>query len=145
MWREMISRIADSAELCSPAPDAAVMGVEARFPQELPVNLRQLLNETNGVMDEYGTEIIWSAERILQDNVAFRSEASFRELYMSFDELLFFGDNGGGDQFAFVRSPRREDVFVWEHETDSRNWVASSLEDYIERSLGSEGEDWYRS
>lgn len=27
------------------------------------------------------------------------------QLYMPFDALLFFGDNGGGDQFAFVQTP----------------------------------------
>ncbi|MFJ4004272.1 hypothetical protein ACIPWL_12550 [Streptomyces sp. NPDC090023] len=29
----------------------------------------------------------------------------------------------------------RPDVFVWDHETDSRTWVARSLADYLERSV----------
>nr|WP_329202312.1 MULTISPECIES: SMI1/KNR4 family protein [unclassified Streptomyces] len=66
------------------------------------------------------------------------------QLYMPFDALLFFGDNGGGDQFAFVQTPRRPDVFVWEHETDSRRWVAGDLRDYLGRSLAAGGDDWYR-
>lgn len=62
---------------------------------------------------------------------------------MPFDSLVFFGDNGGGDQFAFARLPDRPDVFVWEHETDSRYVVAGSLAQYVTLSLESGGEDWY--
>jgi hypothetical protein len=56
---------------------------------------------------------------------------------------LFFGDNGGGDQFAFVLRDDRRDIFVWNHETDSRHWVAGHLEDYLTHALPA-GEDWYR-
>ncbi|MFC8033052.1 hypothetical protein ACFUVU_09590 [Streptomyces griseoincarnatus] len=44
---------------------------------------------------------------------------------MPFDSLLFFGDNGGGDQFALVVAQERDDVFVWDHETGSRMWAGS--------------------
>ncbi|MEU9917381.1 SMI1/KNR4 family protein [Streptomyces sp. NPDC051001] len=56
-----------------------------------------------------------------------RRDGSTRRLYMPFDALLFFGDNGGGDHFAFVQRPQRPDIFVWEHESDSRRWVAGDL------------------
>lgn len=56
---------------------------------------------------------------------------------------LFFGDNGGGDQFALVVAPERDDVFVREHETDSRVWVAGGPEEHLRRALGGEG-DWWR-
>jgi len=65
-------------------------------------------------------------ERIAADNVGFRSNADFRELYMPFDPLLFFADAGNGDQFAFPRTPPRDEVFVWDHEDDSRRWVAGT-------------------
>jgi hypothetical protein len=54
---------------------------------------------------------------------------------MPFDHLLFFADAGDGDQFAFgilngeIRNP---DIFVWNHENDSRTWVAPSLDVYLE-------------
>jgi hypothetical protein len=53
---------------------------------------------------------------------------------MSFNSLLFFADAGNGDQFAFaIRNGqiRSSDVYVWNHENDSRNWVAPSLEKYL--------------
>ena len=54
---------------------------------------------------------------------------------MPFDPLLFFGDAGNGDQFAYAiheAQVRRNDIFAWDHETDSRTWVAPSLERYLE-------------
>lgn len=66
------------------------------------------------------------------------------ELYLPFDGLLFFGDNGGGDQFAFVLRDNRRDIFVWDHETDSRYWVAGHLESYVTHALPAE-QDWYRN
>ena len=51
---------------------------------------------------------------------------------MPFDPLLFFADTGNGDQFAFVLTPPRDDIFVWDHETDSRTWAAGSLDQYLQ-------------
>jgi hypothetical protein len=54
---------------------------------------------------------------------------------MPFDHLLFFADAGNGDHFAFALHAgvvRRPDVFAWNHEDDSRNWAAPSLEKYLE-------------
>lgn len=57
---------------------------------------------------------------------------------MPFDSLLFFGDAGNGDQFAYAVCDgeiRRPDIFVWDHETDSRSRIARSLESYLERTI----------
>lgn len=53
---------------------------------------------------------------------------------MPFDPLLFFGDAGNGDQFAFrlVSGLRDKDIYVWNHENDSRTWVGPSLSRYLE-------------
>lgn len=99
--------------------------------------------ETDGIVGEYGTDVVWSLDRILEQNLLFRSPDTFPDLYMPFDPLLFFGDNGGGDQFAFVLTPERPDIFVWDHEDDSRLWAARELKDYLHRSLAGDG-DWYR-
>jgi len=55
---------------------------------------------------------------------------------MPFNHLLFFGDAGNGDQFAFSIHADgkiyRPDVFVWNHEDDSRTWIAPSLKTFFE-------------
>ena len=54
--------------------------------------------------------------------------------FMPFDSLLFFGDAGNGDMFAFpiVVGPRVNGAFVWNDEDDSRTWVAPDLAKYLE-------------
>ncbi len=91
--------------------------------------------ETNGAFGAYGLGLVWSVERVVRENLFFRLHPDFQELYMPFDCLLFFGDAGNGDQFAFAITGgkiRRDDIFVWDHETDSRTWVAPGLSTYLE-------------
>jgi hypothetical protein len=63
-------------------------------------------------------------------------------LYMPFDHLLFFGDYGGGDQFAFPIHADGEihklDIFRWDHETDARSWYAGGLEQFFEHRFARE-------
>lgn len=113
----------------------------------MPARLGALLRETDGVADAYGTDVVWPLAHIVEQNLLFWSGEAFAGLYRPFDALLFFGDNGGGDQFALVVAPERDDVFVWDHETDSRMWVAGGIDEYLRRALapdGDEGGDWWR-
>ncbi len=98
------------------------------------MSLRELLSETDGVLGEYDLPLIWTLSRIVEDNLHFRANANFKTLYMPFDCLLFFSDGGNGDQFAFAiqnGEVRRSDIFVWNHEDDSRTWVASNLKSFL--------------
>lgn len=131
MWRELISNLSSVAKFAAPASDVAIREAGALLGGDLPGPLVSLLLETNGVTGEYGLGLVWPIERITEDNQAFRSNEEFRSLYMPFDPLLFFADAGNGDQFAFVWIPRRDEVFAWDHENDSRRWVAPSLETYL--------------
>jgi hypothetical protein len=97
-----------------------------------PHDLAELLRESDGVEGEYGLGPIWPAARIAAENLQFRADATFATLYMPFEPMLFFADAGNGDQFAFVIRDRPADVFVWDHETDSRTMVAPSLATYLE-------------
>ena len=89
-----------------------------------------------------GVDTVWPLEQIVEQNLHFWSDDAFGELYMPFDALLFFGDQGGGDQFAVVEITLY--IFVWEHEDDSRRWVARDLEDYLGRFRTDGGDDSYR-
>jgi hypothetical protein len=144
MWREAAERACAEAEFTLPVDAAALAAAERRLGCGLPAGLVGLLRETDGVVGLDGTDTVWPLERIVEENLFFRSDPEFAGLYMPFEPLLFFGDNGGGDRFAFVRTPPRDDIFVWDHEDDSRRWAARDLLDYLGRALGSDGEDWYR-
>ncbi|MFJ3977609.1 SMI1/KNR4 family protein [Streptomyces sp. NPDC090021] len=144
MWKEAAHEADEEAGFGGPVGADAVARAERRLGEPLPAVLVSLLGECDGIVGHDGTDTVWPLEQIVEQNLFFRSDPDFARLYMPFDALLFFGDNGGGDQFAFVRTPEREDVFVWEHEDDSRRWVARDLRDYLERALAGGGDDWYR-
>ncbi|MET8786906.1 SMI1/KNR4 family protein [Streptomyces sp. NPDC004589] len=143
MWKEAAAEALPEVEFRAPVDAAALAEAERRLGRRLPAQLTALLMETDGVVGEYGTDVVWSLDRMVEQNLLFWSPDTFPGLYMPFDPLLFFGDNGGGDQFAFVLTPERPDIFVWDHEDDSRLWAARELEDYLHRSLAGDG-DWYR-
>ncbi len=138
MWRELISSLCEDCEFNQPAVFSEIAAVEEALAIKLPDDLKDLLKETNGISGQYGLGLIWSAERIQSDNIEFRTTADFKDLYMPFDPLLFFADAGNGDQFAFRilnGEIRYNDVFVWNHEDDSRAWAATSLKRYLESWL----------
>ena len=134
-WSELAKSHSANCEFFAPALWADVTSAEEKLAVRFPDELRQFLLESNGLHGEYGLGIIWPVERIVKDNQEFRENMDFQELYMPFDPLLFFGDAGNGDQFAFSilkGEVRRSDVFAWNHEDDSRQWVAPSLSKYLE-------------
>ena len=135
MWRERIFDVCSTATFRAPCSPEEIDQIEQSLSITLPPELRGLLDETDGVVGEYGLNLIWPAERIAKDNLQFRTYPDFRTLYMPFDSLLFFGDAGNGDQFAFPvldGEIRRKDIFAWNHEDDSRTWIAPSLEQFFE-------------
>ena len=141
MWRELIESLISEYTFYPPADPALIAAIEAALGMTLPDDLKSLLAESNGVDGKYGLGLIWPAERIKADNQMFRSYPDFAELYMPFDHLVFFADAGNGDHFAFAVRKNGTvdgDVFVWNHEDDSRIHVAFSLRQYLERSCRGE-------
>ncbi|ARF77870.1 SMI1/KNR4 family protein [Kitasatospora aureofaciens] len=144
MWRRAVQEIFPEAGFRAPAAASAIAEAEELLGRRLPTDLGQVLLESDGVIGRSSVDTVWTVEQIVEQNLLFRSDESFARLYMPLDPFLFFGDNGGGDLFAFVQKPERPDVFVWEHESDSRRWVANDLRDYLGRSLRTGGDDWYQ-
>ncbi|MFJ9011476.1 SMI1/KNR4 family protein [Streptomyces canus] len=144
MWREAATGAFHGVRFREPAQAGELVAAETHLGRTLPSELRQLLLESNGIIGRTHVDTVWPVEQIVETNLHLWSDATFAQLYMPFAPFLFFGDNGGGDQFAFVQTPQRPDVFVWEHESDSRRWVASNLEDYLTRALRDSGDDWYQ-
>ena len=134
-WLEFLQSITTDYVFHSPATYDEIEKVEAKLDLLLPDELKMLLQESNGISDPYGLGLIWNIERIEKDNLYFRQSPDYKNLYMPFDHLLFFADAGNGDQFAFAilnGQIQKSNVFVWNHEDDSRQWVAPSLAIYLE-------------
>ncbi|MFJ9181105.1 SMI1/KNR4 family protein [Streptomyces sp. NPDC102360] len=144
MWKELINRLGVEWELADPALQDDIAAVEAALRHPFPDDLKALLSESNGVRDEFGGGVVWDLQRIQEDNTFLRTDESIRELYMPFDSLLFFGDNGGGDQFAFARTGTGTNIYVWDHENDSRMNVADGMEQYLNRTAQAADPDWFR-
>jgi hypothetical protein len=135
MWKQFIEALTPDREFGPPALWAEITLAEEKLGIKFPDDLRNLLFETNGVHGQYRLGLIWPLERIVADNTSFRANEHSKDLHMPFDSLLFFADAGNGDQFAFPiqnGAINRLDVFAWNHEDDSRSWVASSLAKYLE-------------
>jgi SMI1-KNR4 cell-wall len=135
MWADLIAKQYPVHELRPGASRAQLDDAESELGVAIPTTLHELLLETNGVFGEHSLGLVWPVDRIVADNLHFRSFPDFRDVYMPFDSLLFFGDAGNGDQFAFAvlnREVRRSDIYVWDHENDSRTWVAPDLQRYLE-------------
>ncbi|MFI2078677.1 SMI1/KNR4 family protein [Streptomyces triculaminicus] len=145
MWREAAGQTFSEAGFRDPVTAARLAAAEQQLGCGLPAELVSLLQETDGIAGHHGVDTVWPLQQIVEDNLRFWTDGSLAGLYMPFGAFLFFGDNGGGDQFAFVRTPPRPDIFVWQHEDDSRRWVARDLQDYLGRALADDGgDDWYQ-
>ncbi len=134
-WREFVQSLTSDFAFHSSATLDEIEKVESSLGILFPDDLKSLLQESDGIVGSYGSGLIWDVERIKKDNLNFRQFPDFKDLYMPFDHLLFFADAGNGDQFAFGilnRKIRNPDIFVWNHEDDSRTWVAPSLDVYLE-------------
>ena len=135
MWREQIERVCSKCTFAPPASEQSLNDIEAALGVALPSELRAFLLESNGVSDKCGDGVL-SAEQITAHNLEMRDIAE-DDLYMSFDSLLCFASVGNGDLFFFpiqgngkVNNP---DIFLWNHEDDSRQWAANDLEQFVEK------------
>jgi SMI1-KNR4 cell-wall len=139
MWQGLINGLRTGCQFADPANPDSIRQAEGRLSIKFPQDLFELLSETNGVISPSGTSLIWPVDRITLDNIELRTFPDFPQLYMPFDHLLFFGDDGSGDLYAFrilAGIIRYSDIYEWIHENDSRQWFAGGLRDYLARSLG---------
>lgn len=139
-WKKHVATLTDDVRFGPPADKKGFADAESALGLALPDELKLLLQECDGVVAGYGAEIVWSTMDMRRRNQEMRSADGFRGLYMPFENLLFFGDDGGGDLFAFAVQAdgaiNRPDIFRWDHETDARNWFASGLRDFLAARLG---------
>jgi hypothetical protein len=143
-WMDYVSKLstADMGTAFGFNPPAAVDTLNSLCSglhlNEVHDELKALYQQTDGIKQYYNGnelgELIWTASRVLATNQEYRSHSDFKELYMSFDQLLFISDAGNGDLFGCVALNgqfERRDIFVWNHEDDSRTWVAPDLATFL--------------
>lgn len=124
-----------------PASNSLLTNLKETFSlSELPNDLEELYRQTDGigeVLEGHGKtgDLIWPIKRVIETNNECRNYPEFKGLYMSFEQILFISDAGNGDLFGYVTLNGkfdRNDIFVWNHEDDSRTWVAPNLTKFIE-------------
>jgi hypothetical protein len=91
MWRELVSQLFGDARFRASATAHELQEIETTFGVTLPADLRSLLLESNGVAAYYSAPLVWSAAEMIEQNLLFRRSPDFRDLYMPFDALFFFG------------------------------------------------------
>lgn len=114
------------AKLEPPASKEEIIRLLSSFEYPLPVELIDLLMETNGDHDRFP-----SVDGILEANGRLWS----LEDYMPLTSLLFFARNGCGDYYGYaIRGDGtiNGDIYFWDHEYDSRVWVACGLDMFFE-------------
>lgn len=135
-WKDFIKSITTDCNFNPPATETEIAKIEDMFQVRLPDELKDFLRETNGVeYSEYDLPLVWDTDQIQQENYDMRSGKTFKEMYMPFDPLLFIADAGNGDLFGYrVLNGVIDncDIYTWNHEDDSRTWVAPSLQVFIE-------------
>lgn len=133
-WKNYIESISKDYHFKAPGTNIEIAHIKEELNVQLPEKLQEVYNETNGIFDKYECPLIWSIEQMIKDNLFFRNFDDYKDIYMPFDHLLFFSDAGNGDLFGYRilnGSIRDEEIFVWNHEDDSRTWISSSLENFL--------------
>ncbi len=138
-----------------PTTRGAIADVEAALGARFRSELVAFLMETDGVMDRMrfstaqGTNrvvdtgyLLWSVDKIRDENLSMRAWANEEDSgYFSLDGFLFCADSGCGDMFGYAITNGdivSSDIYVWDHEDDSRTKVAPSLRTFIDSWLSGE-------
>jgi len=143
-WKAFLSTLERPEEgitfgLQPPAAYAELDHLKEHFDlQALPKELETLYLQTNGVstiMDgDIMGDLVWPIQKVIELNKEQRSYPAWKDLFMSFDQLLFVSDAGNGDLFGYVvlnGEIRSTDILTWNHEDDSRKWVAENLASFM--------------
>src|SRR5258708_7361503 len=127
-WRKWLPTLDPDIELRQPAIESSIDAAEAALNLKFPDDLKNLLLATDGVVGSFKYWLVWPTAKIVEQNHHYRSFADFKSLYMPFDNLLFIGEVGNGDLFAYPimasgSAQEKNDIFRWRHESDDRIWI----------------------
>lgn len=137
-WLRALEPADGEVVLTEPAGDDALADAEDRLELILPEDLRSLLAETDGVSVSSGGEPVWPVERIAEENALLRSAGATPALPEGADEdLLFFGEAGGGDLFVYELDDDGDDIsepdiYLWQAAVGEARWIASDLQSLLD-------------
>lgn len=129
-----IAAIASRCTVNAGGSAAACDRIREALGHGLPGELEEFYSNWQSITGEYGVAIMWPPDRVIEQNLFFRSNERFRGLYMPFDACLFFADAGNGNQFfvpVYGDGSTKGRVYVWKHELDERVWVAEHVHQFI--------------
>jgi hypothetical protein len=137
MWREIIAPFGFQCTFPLPVQQNQLLETEELLQVKLPDDLQSLYLETDGIILPTEEVLIWPIEKLQFYNQQMFREVSNPELFMSFDNMLFFA--GDDDcNIAYGYSIKQSGIILstfiyrWDVETDSRTWVAINLKSFIE-------------
>jgi hypothetical protein len=135
MWTRFLKDLTSEYEFSPPANPEQLTHAETTLRHALPQHLKEFYLETNGLYyrDSF-LDVVWTLEKVLEENLEFRQNPDFKSLYMSFDNLLFFSELGNGSLFGFaiLGDGSARHIYTWNPEDDSRQWIAESLTAFFE-------------
>jgi hypothetical protein len=127
-----------------PAFNEDITAIELQLHAKLPTELHSLLRETNGILELMKIDVrdwfeniwlLWSVERIISDNLAFRRESAQGLYEGPFQDLLVFS-NAGTDGILFAhpvtQGQVRSEVVAWYPPEVELRQIASSLKEFLE-------------
>ncbi len=138
-WSSLVERKGFATS--DPPGTAEIAAAEERLGHPLSEALRSLYARTDGFKDQWGCSCVMRLSALVTENEQMRASAEHRARYMPFDALLFFGGMGNGDLLfhPVLGGGVREDVFLWDHENDSRAWYAADVAEALRRACSDEG------
>ena len=132
MWINQINKYKDKnsyIKVNSPSNNEEIVAAQQELNVAFPNELKELLLELNG-----DSVLLHSLQQIIENTIMTRRELS--GCYEGLTQLLFIGGNGCGDYYSYIITDGiivSNKIIRWEHEDNSRIFVANGLAELIEK------------
>jgi hypothetical protein len=128
-WKQEIKGLWADSEFFPPADPREIQQLEVHYRLQLPEELKEFLAQTDGFSASYATYYIFRTapeadefDTFKYHNETMRNTLDFKDLYAPFEDIFFFGADGGGDLFGYkiIEGRCSNQIVRWNHEDDSR-------------------------
>jgi len=140
-WRTWILDLQPQVRLFEAAAEAELAGAEQAIGGAFPPDVRGLLSQTNGVLDEWAYGPVLPLSRLVEATLSWRAVdlvAEYDSPDISLASFVTLGTDAGGGPFGFFTGPEADGRI---HYLDAEEGVFSEtsyrLEEYLEYYLHS--------